>query len=216
MVFRLLPRLLPATFLIALSIPLASQTTYDAREGGLPFAVGGGASNFDPYFAQGPVPVYSRDPGTGHGRMWGATVWVDAGIPFGAGWTHNLGLEAQFQSIFAGGSPGKTDLKETSTGGGPTYTWHHWNRVRPYGKYLFSLGRVDFTPGPRVGGGTYSHDSRATNSFAAGIQLRCTQHIWARAEYEYQLWGSLLNANQFAPRGLTVGVMYNMRRSHDR
>jgi branched-subunit amino acid transport protein AzlD len=31
MVFRLLPRLLPATFLIALSIPLASQTTYDAR-----------------------------------------------------------------------------------------------------------------------------------------------------------------------------------------
>jgi hypothetical protein len=148
--------------------------------------------------------------------MWGATVWADAGIPFGGRWTHNLGLEAQLQSIFTGGSAGQADLKETSAGGGLTYTWHRWNRVRPFGKYLFSLGRVDFTPGPKLGGGTYSHDSRATNSFAAGVELRCTQHIWARAEYEYQLWGTLLNANQFAPRGLTCGVMYNMRRSYYR
>jgi opacity protein-like surface antigen len=214
MKFGQLFTLLPAAFLIALALPLSSQTVYDARQGGLPLAFGGGVSNFDPYFTQGPAPFNTLYPGFEYGRMWGVTAWADAGIPFTSGWLHNFGLEAQYQSIFAGGTTGQVNIKETSTGGGPMYTLHHWARFHPYGKYIFSLSRVDFTPEPRVGGGTYSHDSRATNSLGAGIEFRCTQHIWARAEYEYQLWGPLINAAQFQPQGLTAGVMYDLRRTH--
>ena len=216
MPFGLLPKLLPAAFLIAMAIPAISQTTYDAREGGLPLSFGAGVSNFDPYLAQDGGPLYGLHPGFGYGRMWGVAAWADAGAPLGPPWLHNFGLEARYQSIFAAGSPNQANIKEASTGGGAIYTLHRWRSFRPYGKYIFSLSRVDFTGVPEFGGGTYSHDSRATNSLGTGIEFRTTRHLWARIDYEYQLWGSLFGVQQFQPQGLTAGVMYDFRKSRVR
>jgi hypothetical protein len=216
MSFSLLPRFTLAAFLIAAAIPLTSQTVYHASEGKSLFSFGGGFSTFDPGFAQGPVPVYKFDPGNGYGRKWGATAWADARIPFGGPLARGFSIEAQYRSLFAGGLEGQQDLKESSIGGGAKYTWRHWNNVRPYGKYIFSIGKVSFVPVPITPGVTYHYDSRATNAFGGGLEIRFTEHIWARGDYEFQLWGPLLDARNLEPQGLTVGVMYNLGRSPTR
>jgi opacity protein-like surface antigen len=210
MVFRLLPRLLLAAVLVAAASPVIAQTVYDAEQGRLPLSIGGGASNFDPDFAQGSTPIYLPHLGTGQGRMWGGTAWADVSLPWLHSWLHGFGVEGEYRSTFTGGSSGQSSLKETTVGGGVTYTYYHWRSFRPYGKYIFNYGTVSFVPIPE-GVGAYSQDSRNANEFGGGVELRCTSHVWARAEYDYQSWGDLLGG--LRPQGFTVGAMYNFRKS---
>jgi opacity protein-like surface antigen len=149
----------------------------------------------------------------GQGRRWGYTAWADAGMPWGPAWLRGLGVEAEYRSVYAGDMVDQMGLKESTAGGGATYTLRHWHSIRPYGKYIFSLGSISFTPIPLPGGKTYAQDSRAVQALGGGFQLRCTEHISARAEYEYQLWGRLLGAPDFSPQGVTLGAMFNLRKS---
>jgi opacity protein-like surface antigen len=211
MVFRLIPRLLFAAAFVAAASPVIAQTVHDAEEGKLPLSIGGGASNFDPDFAQGPIPDYLPNLGKGQGRMWGATAWVDVSLPWAPSWLHGVGIEGEYRSTFAGGSAGQSSLKETTVGGGVTYTYYHWRSFRPYGKYIFNYGTASFVPIPEAGGTAYSQDSRNTNEYGGGVEVRCTSHVWARAEYDYESWQDLLGG--LRPQGFTVGAMYNFRKS---
>jgi opacity protein-like surface antigen len=213
MLLRLLPRLLLSAAFIAAAIPAPPQAVYAASEGKLGLAFGGGGSNFDPDFAQGPPPRYPEHIGMGQGRRWGFTAWADAGMPLGPAWFRGIGAEAEYRSVYAGDMVPQMGLKESTVGGGATYTLRHWHSLRPYGKYIFSLGSISFTPIPLSAGRFYSQDSRAAQALGAGFELRCTEHISARADYEYQLWGRLLGAPDFTPQGVTLGAMFNLRRS---
>jgi opacity protein-like surface antigen len=213
MSLKLVSRLFLVAVLISATSSAFSQTTYDASEGRLPLSVGGGISNFDPYFAQGPAPNNSDRDGLGLGRMWGGTVWADVGIRYGAPWMHAFSVEGQYRSIFAGDNTGQQDLKESTIGGGLTYTVRRWHLIHPYGKVLFGDGSIKFAPEVEPSGAIYSQDSRGLLSLGGGLEVRCTSHIWARADYEYQSWGQLLAARNLQPQGITVGAMYHFTRS---
>ena len=46
-----------------------------------------------------------------------------------------------------------------------------------------------------------------------GFEYRIFGPIWARADYEYQDWGTLLGKT-FNPQGFTVGVSYAFLHAH--
>jgi hypothetical protein len=205
MSLRLLSRLFLAAFFVVAAVPIFSQTVYHAEEGKLPLSFGGGVANFN--------PDYPRGTATGDGRMWGASAWADAGIRFGPAWLHPFNVELQYRSIFAGGTLAQANLNEGSYGGGVTYTWRHFRNFSPYGKYIMSLGTISFPPISVPGNPSYSHDSRFTNDLGGGFEYRLTRHIWARADYECDLWGHIYGLSEFAPQGFTVGAMYRLNKS---
>jgi len=205
---------LAATFL-ASARPLVSQAVDEAEQTKVGFSLGAGFSDFDPDVTQNPLPDDVLHEGWGQGRMWGATVWADAGIPASAKWVRGFSIEAEYRTIFAGGSAGQSQIRESHLAGGAAYTWRHWDRVNPYVKYLFGYGAVSFPPEPETNGTTYSQDSRGINIVGAGAEVRCTGHLWVRAEYEYESWGELLGPH-LQPQGFTVGAMYHFRRSAQR
>ena len=213
MSLKLVCRLFLVAALISATSSVFSQTTYDASEGKLPLSAGGGISIFDPYYAQGPAPDDTNRPGSGRGQMWGGTAWADVGIRYGAPWIHAFSVEGEYRSIFAGGNTGQQDLKESTFAGGLTYTVRRWRLFHPYGKFLAGIGSVDFAPEVEPSGVVYAHDSRSTEIFGGGVEVRCTSHIWARAEYDYEAWGRLLGAADLQPHGVTVGAMYHFTRS---
>ena len=213
MLFRLLPRFLLTAFVVAVTIPVPAQSVYHATQGRLDLSLGGGGSNFDPDFAQGPLPGDSVQIGMGQGHRWGFVGWADAGMPFGPPWVRGIGIEAEYRAVYAGDMVDQTGLKESTAGGGAIYTWRHWRDFRPYGKYIFSLGSIAFAPIPQANGSSYSQDSRAAQAFGGGFEVRCSHHIWARADYQYQSWGRFLGPTDFTPQGLSVGAMYSWRGS---
>jgi opacity protein-like surface antigen len=213
MILKRFTRSLLVLFFVSASIAINAQTVYHAEEGKLPLSLGGGVSNFDPYFAQAPLPNDLIISGGGQGRMWGAAGWADAGIRFGPAWVHPLNLELQYRSIFAGSSATHQNVVENNYGGGVTYNWYHYRNFHPYAKYIIGFGTVNFNPLPYPGHVPYSHDSRVTNALGGGLEYRITRHIWVRGDYEYQLWGKLLGAPEFSPQGFTVGAMYHLNKS---
>jgi len=202
-----------AVIFISVAGTALSQTVYHAEEGKLPLSFGGGVSNFDPYFAQAPLPNDVALAGSGLGRMWGATGWADAGIRFGPAWLHPFNLEMQYRSTFAGSSANHQNVLENNYGGGVTYTWSHFPNFHPYAKYIVGYGTLSFNPIPYPGHPPYSQDSRVTNSLGGGLEYRLTRHIWVRGDYEYQLWGRFLGVPEFSPQGFTIGAMYRLNRS---
>jgi opacity protein-like surface antigen len=57
----------------------------------------------------------------------------------------------------------------------------------------------------------YKHDTRTVNAWGGGVQYRIVPHVWAKADYEYQFWSTLLNGTP-DPQGFTFGVMYDFSR----
>lgn len=212
MTFRLLTRLLVAAVFAAAAGSVFCQTVYDGEKGKLPLSFGGGVSNFDPDFTQGFAPGNQIIIGDGFGRLWGVTGWADAGLRFGPSFIHPFNVELQIRSIFAGGSAGQGNLKETTLGGGATYTWRHFPRFRPYGKYIGSIGLISFSPVPYPGHPPYAEDSRFTNAVGGGFDYRLNRRVWVRADYEYQLWGNLFGPREFSPQGVTLGLMYHLNK----
>ncbi|MGO9339688.1 MAG: outer membrane beta-barrel protein [Terracidiphilus sp.] len=213
MFFSRLSRLLLFAVFIAAAIPAHAQSVYDASQSKLDLRFGGGGSIFDPDFAQGPPPGNLEQIGMGQGHRWGFVGWAEAGMPSGPHWVHGFSLEAEYRSVYAGDLVQQMGLKEATDGGGATYTFARSHSLRPFGKYIFSLGSISFTPIPLAGGRSYSHDSRAVQALGGGLELRCTEHISARADYEYQLWGRFLGGTDFTPQGLSVGAIFSLRRS---
>jgi opacity protein-like surface antigen len=171
--------------------------TATAAQSDLPFAVGAGGSSFDVDW--------------GHGRMEGGTVWADWGFNRGPAFTHGFGLEAEARDISLGHSSTQpSNFRLDTAGGGVTYTWTKSHRFRPYGKYLISIGRIDWNnPDP-----LFRHETRTVTAPGIGLEYRILNRVWARADYEYQYWPDIAGKGSehvLNPQGFSFGIMYNFK-----
>jgi len=195
-------RVLLAIIFVSASTAGMAQTAPAATKGGWPIEVGGGVSVMDPDY-----------PDYGEGLMLGGTVWLDYLPTFLPKKLNGLGIEAEARELGlhrSGNQP--KNLKEEAAGGGAIYRWHHFDRLLPYGKFLYEFGRAD----TRQARGTY-FQTRTLMEFGGGVEYRVWNAVWARAEYDYQRWpgfyyiGPGQPAPALEPQGGTIGVMYSFR-----
>lgn len=152
--------------------------------------------------------VTSWDPGLGSGRMLGITVWSDYHPPLPSR-LDGLGLEVQGRDVsWHGSSTEPSIVRQATIGGGPIYNWNRHRSVRPYAKFLANFGGMDF----RIPGSTYTHDTRTAIAPGGGVQFRAYQYLWARLDYEYQIWQPMFAPNQHpTPQGFTFGLAWTVR-----
>lgn len=190
---RMLSTILAVASLAAASSAF-SQTAPAAYEGRLPFTIGAGASNLNVDW--------------GHNRMYGITVWGQwrpAVLPRSL---YGLGIDVEARDIsFDRSNHIPSNFRLDTISGGPIYTWHHFRNFQPYGKFLLGMGSIDF----RSGVPNYSHDTRDIYAPGFGFQYRLIDHLWARADYEYQRWPNLFGGGTLDPQGFTAGVSYDFR-----
>jgi hypothetical protein len=201
--FKLLvPPLLTVSFIFA-ALSANSQTVAPYQGKGFPIEVGVGPSGYEPDW--------------GEGRMYGGAAWADfypRNLPY---FLHGFGIEAEVRDISldkhlqGGPDPQRTgqgNTKEDTAGGGIIYNWRLFHFFHPYVKFLVSEGSVDFISSSP----TYSHDTRMVMAPGGGGEFRVYGPVWARVDYEYQDWGTLLH-NTLTPSGLTAGVSYDFSHS---
>lgn len=99
-----------------------------------------------------------------------------------------------------------TDIGEDTYLIGPRYVFHY-NRLRPYAKFLGGFGQFkeqyDTRPHASFTYGVYA--------FGGGVDVRATQHINIRAvDFEYQKWPSF-GVNGLTPMVWTFGAAYAFR-----
>ncbi|WP_035347862.1 outer membrane beta-barrel protein [Edaphobacter aggregans] len=99
-----------------------------------------------------------------------------------------------------------SDIGESSYLLGPRYVFRH-NRLRPYAKALFGLGRFQYQY-DNVPDATYTYKIYA---FGGGIDVVTTKHINLRAvDFEYQKWPGF-PPNGLSPMVFTFGAAYAFR-----
>lgn len=192
---RLLVFPLLAAGILTIAVPAFSQTAPSyQRRNGWPISVGVGPSSYDVDW--------------GHGRMYGGTAWVDWYPGQLPAFLRGLGMEIEARDISLNRSVTQPNLRQDTAEGGPIYAWRHFQNFHPYFKYLIGYGSEDFsTSSP-----TYRHDTRTLTAPGGGLEVRVYRALWARADYEYQTWQTLLG-NTPNPQGFTVGVAYDFSRS---
>ncbi|MFZ0304481.1 MAG: outer membrane beta-barrel protein [Terracidiphilus sp.] len=184
-----------AISILGLALPMSAQVTPQASKGGLPIAVGAGFSNYDVDWEQ-----Y---------RINGGTAWADLNIlPRG------LGIEIEARDLKDSHlySP-STNFREFSLGGGVIYSWEHYRRFHPYGKFLVGYGSIHFNTGY---GPIYDHDSSIDYAPGGGLAYRAFGKIWVRADYECQFWPQLypLFKPIYTSQGGTIGASYDFGSRH--
>ncbi|MDP9049319.1 MAG: porin family protein [Acidobacteriota bacterium] len=116
--------------------------------------------------------------------------------------TPHIGVEAEFHYI---SFITPTDLGENSFLVGPRFVLPR-GRYNIYGKALIGIGDIQIqlvNDNPQGGAGKYS-----AYAVGAGVDVRATRHVFARADFEYQRWSYL---HGLTPTVLTVGVGYRFR-----
>ena len=198
MQMRLIPRLLFFALLVSAVSPLFAQVVPAAQQGGsVPLVVGVGFSN------------YSMDWGPGQ-RMNGITAWVDL-FPL-PGVVKDLGFAVEGRDInYMRTIP---NLREDTGQVGAIYSYSHFSKVHPYGKFLAGIGSMDFPAFPGVP--NYHHDTFLVTTPGGGVDIQAYQHIWGRADYEYQMWHNVFGPNTSNPNGFTIGAQWDFRRSNSR
>jgi opacity protein-like surface antigen len=191
--------ILAVSFILS-ALSAHSQTIAPYQAKGFPIVVGVGPSSFDPDW--------------GNGRMWGGAAWADWYPRSLRPGLQGLGIEVEVRDISLDKhlQPGNADpqrsgqanTKEDTAGGGIIYNWRHFRRVQPYAKFIVSEGSVDFISSSL----TYSHDTRMVMAPGGGLEYRMFGPLWARVDYEYQDWGTLLHET-LTPSGFTFGVSYD-------
>ena len=192
---------LPALIFSALMTAFSgrSQVVPSALEGRLPITVGAGVSNFNADWGNGRI---------NGGGMWIA--WYPAFVPHPL---HGLGLELEAHDLSWGRSPSlPAQFRQDTAGGGAIYSWHHFRNVRPYVKGLVEFGSFDFGSGT-PGDCCYNHDTRTLLAEGAGLDYHVWGHIWARGDYEYQIWQNIgaLGTGDPTPNGFTFGAIFDFR-----
>lgn len=182
------PTVVAAFFLAAL--PAHSQVAPAASRTQASLSAGGGLS------------WYSLDWGFSR-KMLGIDAWIDYTLPGMPHRLQGLGIEAEGRDINYDKPSSLSRMRQDTLLGGPIYTWPRFHRFKPYAKYLIGIGSIDFPPY-----GTYGHDTRTVFAPGGGIDYQFTQHLKARADYEYQFWHALLGPNDLNPQGVTFGVLY--------
>ena len=198
--FKLLVAPILTVSLIFAALPVLSQTIapYQGKST-IPIVLGFGPSGYNPDW--------------GHGIMYGGSVWADWSPKQMPHSLDGLGIELEARDISLNRHPepnqpprsGQANTKEDTIGGGFIYAWRYFHNVHPYVKGIFSQGSVDFiTNNP-----SYSHDTRFVMAPGGGVEYRIYRPLWARVDYEYEVWGKLLGNSYLTPEGLTIGVSYD-------
>jgi len=193
---KICPKVALAVLFAASAVSSSAQVVPSAtKAGGLTIAAGAGAS------------YYHMD--WGHGDEFGGTLWVDANLNKGPLFLKGLGVEMEARDLSLGrGSLLPKAMRTDTIGGGPIYSWRHFDRFRPYTKFLVSYGNLDLYKGGY-------HFDWVLYSPGAGVEYRPFGHVWVRADYEYQVWPHLFGSNwTYNPDGVTVGVLYEFRSHH--
>ena len=186
-------KVLLAAFIVSASTACFSQVVAPAESRSLPLSVGVGYSNFQSDF---------------NGRISGIAVWADWSFYRAPAHLRGLGIEAIGRDLNFGRTGTVPNLRFDTIAGGPIYTFRHYRRFHPYGKFLLGFGSIDFvTTDPN-----YSHDTRQFYDPAGGVDYRLTRSIWLRGDYEYQFWPDLFHDHTLNPRGFTVGASYDFYR----
>ncbi len=190
-----------AILVFATSLPLLSQVQESASQGELPLTVGFGYAD---YYTE----VFPQ-------HMYGPVLWADWRFDHAPSYLKGIGIEAEARALISGQSPVDPNLRQATVGGGPTYTWTHYHSFHPYVKFLGNLGGMDhmkFYKAPA----SYTADRWPTYAIGGGVDYRAWHHIWVRADYEYQFWQIKVYSPTATldPYGLTIGVAYDFRHSH--
>lgn len=127
-------KLIFPALLVATVLPIHSQVSPAANQGGVPIVVGAGFSDF------------SIDWGPGK-RMEGISAWADWYPNRLPAVLNGLGIEAEGRDIDFGRPAGISRMRQDTGLGGLIYTWNHYRNFRPYVKYLAGVGSIDFPPG---------------------------------------------------------------------
>ncbi len=191
---KLTSKLILAALFAAAIVPTYSQVAPTARQGGLPIAVGGGFSDFN------------LDYGAGR-RMFGFSAWADWLPETFPGKLRHLGVESTGHAIVFDVPAGFSRMRQETAEVGPIYRWDSYHNVRPYVRYVIGIGSIDFPqPAQTV---PYTHDTFLVMSPGGGAEYHLWQHIWVRADYEYQFWHHTFGPHDLTPNGFTVGATYD-------
>lgn len=179
--------------LIACAVPALSQAAPSYEAHGLPLAIGVGPSNYNVDWGQG--------------RMNGGTVWADWYPGIVPARLHGLGLEFEVRDIsLSRNLPSQKNVRQDTAGGGPIYTWHHFQNFQPYAKLIIGYGSYGFTSSSPI----YSHDTRGFYAPGGGAEYRFFGPLWARVDYEYETMQPLIGVTHH-PQGFTFGVSYSFK-----
>ncbi len=180
-----------AASIFALAVPAFSQVVAPYQENSLDLSIGVGGNSWDVDW--------------GHGRMYGETIWADWYSRRMPSLLRGLGIELEARDISHDRHlPPQANIRQDTVGGGPIFAWRHFRNFHPYAKYIISHGSYDFT----TDNPDYSHDTRTLWAPGAGFEIRVYRPIWARIDYEYQTWQTLLGKTP-NPQGFTVGFAYS-------
>jgi opacity protein-like surface antigen len=184
------------------TVPAFSQVAPSAEQGRLPFKVGGGFSDFQ-----------SSDGGH---RLSGGAVWVDSRPTLLPLSRQGFGFEIESRYVTVGQSTSLDTgiFRQGTIGGGPSFTFLHFGRVHPYAKFLINFSGMDFNVGAR----DYTHETQVSYAPGGGVDYRLFSHLWARVDYEYQIWPDPFAdaAWKLTPQGWTVGASWDFGSMHRR
>lgn len=197
-------KLILAVLLLSTAMPALAQVVAQGTSRSTPYYVGGGYSRFSPDWGPGRT-------------MDGLNVY--AGMTFYNLPAHlgGLGIEGEWRNIFFnpkyGNNPGNiSSVSEQTVGGGINYKLLHWNRYRPYAKYLLESGKATY-------GNSYTNPSSRAYAtdivtvMGGGVEILTFKHVWFRADYSYESWPNLFGLQKnLNPVGVTLGVTYDFHR----
>ncbi len=201
-----------AAFFVCAVYSALAQSVPAARESRLPLAIGAGFSGYNPDY--------------GHGHLLGGTLWIDYTLPHMPSLLHGLSLEAEGRDLNYGRSSSQpANLREDIVQGGLMYSWPHFRKFHPYGKFSEGYGNTDYecdtlAECDNTAPGRF-HDSRTIFSGGGGVEYRVFQRVWVRADYEYQSWPNFFKhfytgapPGRLNPQGFTLGAMYHFNYPH--
>jgi opacity protein-like surface antigen len=178
-----------------------AQVAPSATDGGLRLKVGAGFSDY-----QGDLR---------NGRLQGGALWLDFVPPRLPSVLRGLGVEIEARGVTASNTPPTTflsALRQSTVGGGPTYTYLRFPRFHPYAKFLMDYAGQSFNVGARG----YHFETQTAYAPGGGVDYRAYSSLWVRADYEYQIWPDPFNNHNWYldPRGVTVGLAWEFGARH--
>jgi opacity protein-like surface antigen len=199
---KLIPRLVFALPFVLAAFPVYSQVAPAATERTFPIAVGVGLSGYDPTF--------------GSGLLIGGTLWIDYTPNRLPKMLNGLGVEVEARDLSLNQSSSQPpNLRIDEANGGVIYSWRHLEKLRPYGKFLMGYGNID-----AMQGAARKNDTRTITTLGGGVDYRLYRNIFARGDFEYQVWPDywkqVTPATSLTPHGFTVGASYDFGYSRSR
>jgi opacity protein-like surface antigen len=170
------------------------------------------ARSFEPIPITVGVGLADYNPDWDHGHLLGGALWIDYTPEWLPGPLRGLGIEAEARDLSLNYAVKTGPLyREDVASGGVLYTWRHYRRFRPYGKFLMGYGNADWhgrQPGSR------QQQSRTVTTAGGGIEMDAFHRVWVRADYEYQWWPDFFFVDtpaqgSLSPQGFTLGVSYH-------